>query len=221
MRVLAFSGGKDSMACLHLLKDSLDCAIYVDTGKSYPETAAMVRYASQLVLVITVYTNRAEQNEREGIPADVVPVDWTRIGQMVTGRKPVMIQNYLSCCWENISFPLIAKAKDIGATEIVYGQRNNESHKSTSRNGDTVEGMIRLHPIEDWTSDQVMAYLSTKMAIPEHYKIKHSSLDCYDCTAFKKDSLDRVEFTRGKYPEMYLDYSRRASLLNQALIESI
>lgn len=221
MRVLAFSGGKDSMACLHLLKDSLDCAIYVDTGKSYPETAEMVRYASKLVSVITVYTNRAEQNERDGIPADVVPVDWTRIGQMVTGRKPVMIQNYLSCCWENISLPLLSKAAEIGATEIVYGQRNDEGHKSTSRNGDIVEGIVRLQPIENWTSDQVMEYLASKMDIPAHYKIKHSSLDCYDCTAYRKDSRDRVRFTKRNYPEMYREYSERIHLLNQALLSSL
>lgn len=221
MRILAFSGGKDSMACLHLMKDSLDCAIYVDTGKSYPETAAMVRYASQLVLVVTVYTNRAEQNERQGIPADVVPVDWTRIGQMVTGRKPVMIQNYLSCCWENVSLPLLAKAAEMGATEIVYGQRNDEGHKSTSRNGDIVEGIVRLQPIEDWTSDQVMEYLASKMDIPAHYKIKHSSLDCYDCTAYRKDSRDRVRFTKKNHPEMYREYSERIDLLNQALLSAL
>jgi phosphoadenosine phosphosulfate reductase len=220
MRVLAFSGGKDSMACLHLLASSLDCAIYVDTGKAYPETAEMVRYAAKIVPVIIVHTNRDEQNEREGIPADVVPVDWTRIGQMVTGKKPAMIQNYLSCCWENISFPLLSKAKEIGTDEIVYGQRNDESHKSTSRNGDVIEGMVRLHPIEDWTSNQVMAYLSTKMEIPEHYKIRHSSLDCYDCTAYRKDSRDRVEFTRARHPEMYREYSKRINLLNHALLES-
>ncbi|SEL26092.1 phosphoadenosine phosphosulfate reductase family protein [Nitrosovibrio tenuis] len=131
-----------------------------------------------------------------------------------------MIQNYLSCCWENISLPLLAKAKEIGATEIVYGQRNDENHKSTSRNGDVIEGMIRLQPIEDWTSDQVMAYLATRMEIPAHYSIKHSSLDCYDCTAYRKDSRDRVEFTRARHPEMYKEYLDRINLLNQALIES-
>ncbi|MDE2389927.1 MAG: phosphoadenosine phosphosulfate reductase family protein, partial [Betaproteobacteria bacterium] len=49
MRVLAFSGGKDSMACLHLMRGSLDCAIYIDTGKAYPETLELVRYAGSIV----------------------------------------------------------------------------------------------------------------------------------------------------------------------------
>jgi phosphoadenosine phosphosulfate reductase len=209
------------MACLHLLAGSLDCAIYVDTGKAYPETEVMVEHARSIVPVITVKSDQAQQNRRDGIPADVVPVNWTRLGQLHTSPKPVMIQSYIACCFENIAYPLLSKAKEIGATEIVYGQRNEDGHKSTARDGDVIEGMVRLHPIEDWTSAQVMAYLSTKINIPEHYKIKHSSLDCYDCTAFRKDSRDRVEFTRERHPEMYLEYSRRIDLLNQALLESI
>jgi phosphoadenosine phosphosulfate reductase len=221
MRVLAFSGGKDSMACLHLLADSLDCAIYVDTGKAYPETGAMVEYARSIVPVITVKSDQSEQNRREGFPADVVPINWTRLGQSHTSPKPVMIQSYISCCFENIAYPLLTKAKEIGATEIVYGQRNEDSHKSTARDGDVIEGMVRLQPIENWTDDQVLAYLSTKMEIPDHYKIKHSSLDCYDCTAFRKDSQDRVKFTEENYPEMHREYAERIDLLNKALLESI
>jgi 3'-phosphoadenosine 5'-phosphosulfate sulfotransferase (PAPS reductase)/FAD synthetase len=217
MRVLAFSGGKDSMACLHLMRDSLDCAIYVDTGKSYPETQALVAYASDLVPMITVHSARDKQNQREGIPADVVPIDWTRIGQMLTTKKQTTIQSHVECCFENIAYPLLLKAKEMGATEIVYGQRNDEAHKSTARNGDIVEGIVRLQPIEDWTSDQVLAYLETKMHVPAHYSIKHSSLDCYDCTAFRKDSHDRVAFTAERYPAMHAEYMERIALLNQAI----
>lgn len=221
MRILAFSGGKDSMTCLHLLRDSLDCAIYVDTGKTYPETAVMVEYASGIVPMITVRTNRAGQNEQEGIPSEVVPVDWTRIGQMLTTKKQTTIQSYLGCCFDNINLPLFLKAKEIGATEIVYGQRNDEGHKSASRNRDVVEGIVLLHPVEDWTSDQVLAYLATKMDVPEHYSIKHSSLDCYDCTAFRKDSHDRVKFTAERYPEMHAEYMDRLTLLNEAIASAM
>lgn len=209
------------MACLHLLAGTLDCAIYVDTGKSYPETAAMVEYANTIVPVITVHTNQSEQNKREGIPADVVPIDWTRFGQQLAGEKMVTLQSYLNCCFENISIPLILKAKELGATEIVYGQRTDENHKSPSRNGDVTEGIVRLQPIENWTSEEVLAYLSTKMSVPAHYSIKHSSLDCYDCTAFRKDSTDRVEFTKANHPDKYLEYSHRLNLLDSALTDAL
>lgn len=220
MRVLALSGGKDAMACLHLMRDTLDCAIFVDTGKAYPETLSLISYASTIVPVVTVHVNRDAQNAVEGIPSDVVPIDWTPFGQELSGRKSVTIQSYLNCCFENISFPLVAKAQELGATEIVYGQRNDESYKATSRNGDVVAGMVRLHPIEDWTSEDVLAYLATKMKVPAHFSMEHSSLDCYDCTAFRKDSQDRIEFTSVKYPEFYNEYAQRLDLLNRAITEA-
>lgn len=220
MRVLAFSGGKDSMACLHLCKESIDYAIYVNTGKAYPETLDMVAYAEKIVPVIVVHTDQDSQNWLEGIPSDVVPIDWTRIGQQIGGKKPATIQSYLSCCFENISLPLFRKAQEIGATEIIYGQRNEDGHKATTRNGDVIEGLTRLHPIESWTSDQVLAYLRTVMSVPPHYYFKHSSLDCYDCTAFRKDTQDRVEFTKDKYPEFHRQYQARMELVKQSLEES-
>lgn len=219
--MLAFSGGKDAMACLHLTLETLDCAIYVDTGKTFPETQAMVEYASNLLPVFIVTTDREGQNEREGIPADVVPVNWTPLGQAITSPKPVKIQSYLACCIENIGMPLIQKARELKADEIVYGRRNDENHRSMARDGDMIEGMVRRHPIEDWTREQVLDYLATKMDVPPHYYFSHSSLDCYDCTAYVEDTRDVVAFTKRRYPEFYEEYLQRKELLDQALTEAL
>lgn len=221
MRVLAFSGGKDSMACLHLMKDTLACAIYVDTGKSYPETMEMVRYAETILPVIIVKTDQEAQNNREGLPADVVPIDWTRHGQLVTKPKQIMIQSYLSCCFENVSYPLFAKAKEIRATEIVYGQRDDDDHKASAQHGQVIDGITRLHPIANWSSFKVLEYLATVMEVPEHYTIKHSSLDCYDCTAYRSDSSDRIRFTRKHHPDFYDQYLQRMTRVNQALVDAL
>lgn len=217
MKALAFSGGKDSMACLHLLRDSLDCAIYVDTGFSYPETLELVSYANSIVPVHIV---KSERNG-EGLPSDIVPIDWTTLGQQIAGKKSVKVQSYLGCCYESISAPIIKKAQELGVTELVYGQRNDENRKAPSRDGDVVFGMIRRHPIENWTADEVVAYLATKMEIPAHYAIKHSSLDCYDCTAYRKDSTDRIEWMRAEHPDLYQRYASRATLLDSALKEAM
>lgn len=220
MRVLAFSGGKDSMACLHLCRNEIDVAIYVDTGKAYPETLAMVEYAKTLVDVMTVRTDQAAQNIEQGIPADVVPVDYTPSGHIFTGAKDKKIQDYLACCYQNISYPLFLRALDIGAVSVIYGQRNTETRKSPARNGMQVGAITRLHPIEDWTSERVLTYLATKMEVPDHYKIEHSSLDCYDCTAFRANSKDRIEFTRENHPAFYSAYKERMDTINEALRES-
>jgi phosphoadenosine phosphosulfate reductase len=221
MTALAFSGGKDSMACLHLMRDTLDCAIYVDTGFAYPETQSLVAYAETMVHVHTVQADRAAQNAQYGLPADVVPINWTAMGQQMTSRKPVMVQSYLQCCWENIAVPLTEKAKALGVTHLVSGQRMEEGHKSTSRHGDVVDGLVRLYPIHDWTTAQVLAYLATQMTVPDHYCIAHSSLDCYDCTAFAKDSQDRVAWTKARYPAFYAAYAARNNAVLHAIQEAL
>jgi len=215
MKALAFSGGKDSMACLHLMLPVLDCAIYVDTGYAYPETQELVEYAQKLLPVHIAYSDRNTQNRDYGIPSDVVPVDWTPVGQTFSGKKDVTIQGYLDCCFANIAFPLWQKAKEIGATELISGERNEEAKKPPT--GQVVEGITRIHPILDWTSQQVLDYLATKMTVPEHYKIKHSSLDCYDCPAYRKDSQDRIEWTEKKHPMFYQAYRVRSDAVQRAL----
>lgn len=220
MRALAFSGGKDSMACLHLCRDRIDVAIFVDTGKTYPETWKTVEYANTIVPVIVASSKQQEQNDLYGLPADVVPIDYTDMGQTVTGARPIKIQSYIECCFYNISHPLFAKAKELGATSIIYGQRMEESHKSPARNGTMIDGIMRLHPIENWSTEEVLNYLSTVMDVPDHYFIKHSSLDCYDCTAFRKDSKDRVAYTKERHPELYRKYLERMESVRTALEES-
>lgn len=221
MIALALSGGKDSMACLHLLRAELDVAIYVDTGFAYPETTAMVDYAETLLPVVRVRADRASQNARFGIPSDVVPVDWTVPGQQLTSLKPVTVQSYVNCCYDNIAAPLNAKAMAMGVKVMVCGQRNTEGHRATSKDGDVVDGIVRCQPIETWTDAEVFDYLATVMDVPPHFAIKHSSLDCYDCTGYRKESHDRVAWTMQKHPTFYAAYVERRELLDRSLSEAL
>lgn len=221
---LAFSGGKDSWACLWLNKDRLHeiVVLWVDTGKNYPEMLATIEKAKAMCPNFTTITvDRAGQNAYHGLPADVVPVNWTRLGQMVTHEKPVMIQPYLQCCYENISGPLNDFCKRHGITHLIAGQRNQEGHKATSRDGDLVDGVTRLHPIESWTEQQVLDFVSLHMPLPEHFQFQHSSMDCYDCTAFAAESRDRVSFMKECHPELYQQYAVRKMALNEALRQSM
>ena len=218
---LALSGGKDSMACLFLMREQLTCAIYVDTGFAYPETRKIINYAASLLPVHVVPSDRAVQNAKHGIPADVVPIDWTALGHAITGPKPIMIQSYLQCCWENISAPVYAKAKELGVTHLVNGQRRDERAKSTAQDGTVVDGITRVHPIEDWTADEVLNYLALHMDVPPHFAFTHSSLDCYDCPAYARDSQDRIAWTQTTYPDAYTQYAGRRDAITAALAASL
>ena len=60
--------------------------IWVNAGKAYPETLALVdEVRAEAAEFIEVCTDRAAQNAAWGIPSDLVPIDHTRIGQATTG----------------------------------------------------------------------------------------------------------------------------------------
>lgn len=214
---LAFSGGKDSLACLMLYRHKLDeiTVFWVNNGKNYPELLETVEKYREMC------PNFIEVNNVRGnaIPADIVPVDWTEVGQLATGKKDFVVQSYLDCCLNNIAMPLHNAVAAHGITHLIVGQRNDEAHKSTTKNDDVVLGVIRIHPLENWTKQEVMAYLATMIDIPEHLHLNHSSMDCYDCTAFEKDSQDRIEFTK-RHPVLFAEYEARKNQLSSALKEA-
>ena len=140
----------------------------------------------------------------------------------MAGAKPVMVQDYLTCCFENIARPLHDAAMEHGITHLIRGQRNADEHKSTARDGSVVEGGITyLQPIEDWSSDEVLLYVARHIDLPVHFGLKHTSMDCYDCTAYQAEGADRVEFMRERHPQLFAEYQDRLQGLNAALSQSL
>lgn len=221
---LAFSGGKDSLACLLLHKEQLQniTVFWVNTGKAYPETLKIIEYAKTVAPnFIEVIVDREGQNAYHGIPADIVPINWTVFGQEISGKKPVKIQSYLQCCFENISASLHNAAKAHEITHLIRGQRNDETLKGTSRNGDVVNGIIYLHPIEKWTKERVLEYISEHMKLPEHFNLGHTSLDCFDCTAYQKDTKDVSLYREKNHPELHKQFLVRKEQLDSAIREAL
>lgn len=221
---LAFSGGKDSWACLWLNIDRLSeiLVVWVNTGKNYPEMLATIEKARELCPnFVELIVDRDGQNDYHGLPSDVVPVNWTREGQVFTGAKPVMVQSYLQCCYENIGSALQKFCQDHGIKHLIRGQRNDEGHKSTARHGSLVGRILYEQPIEDWTSQQVLDYVAEYMPLPDHFKFEHSSMDCYDCTAFTAESRDRIDYTKATHPLLYQKYAARKGQLDGALNEAM
>ena len=221
---LAFSTGKDSLACLLLHKHKLDeiTVFWVNTGKNYPEQLKMVEFAKSIAPnFIEIIVDQKGQNDYNGLPADVVPINWTVAGQMLNGEKPVKIQSYLQCCFENISQPLHNAAKKHGITHLIRGQRNDEDMKATSRNNDVVDGITYLHPIEEWTAYEVLSYIAKHIELPRHFNLKHTSLDCFDCTAYQKVTKDVSLYRANNHPELHKQYLARKEKLDSAIREAL
>jgi 3'-phosphoadenosine 5'-phosphosulfate sulfotransferase (PAPS reductase)/FAD synthetase len=220
---LAFSGGKDSLACWYLRREEIDVVLWVNTGKGYPETLAVVDMVRKdAKRFIEIRSDQEAQNRRHGIPSDLLPVDWTAMGVSVSRPKQYLVQNYIMCCYENIAAPLMAKARELGVTKLIRGQRRDETHKATSVGGDMLDGITFVHPIEDWSREQVLDYLRDQMGeLPEHFTLDHTSMDCYDCTAFLAHSADRAKWTRERHPQLYRRYRARLEMLKVAVAPSV
>lgn len=220
---LAFSGGKDSWACLQLYKEQLSdiTVLWVNTGKNYPDALESVNLAKAICPnFIEIKVDRESQNTLNGIPSDIVPIANTVFGQSVTGKQDVTIQSYLQCCFENISAPLNAKVKELGITTLISGKRNDEGHLSNCSHGQLVDGVQHLHPIETWSAKEVLSYLALHMQVPKHFELSHSSLDCYDCPAYLKDTKDILEWSK-QYPDLHHKKMKRIHQLKAVLTEAM
>jgi phosphoadenosine phosphosulfate reductase len=221
---LAFSGGKDSWACLHLHKDNLDdiIVLWVDTGKNYPEALESVNRAKLMCKTfMEIKVDRDAQNSLHGLPSDVIPFANTEFGQSITGKTDITIQSYFNCCLDNVTKPLMGKVKELGITTLISGKRNDEGHLSSSHDGEIVDGITHLHPIENWTEQQVLDYLETKMYVPFHLRFKHSSLDCYDCSGYLKHTKDIFEWAADKHPELHAKKVFRINQIKTVLNEAM
>lgn len=202
--VFMFSGGKDSLACLYLLKPHWDKinVIWVNTGNFFPENEKIVRsFSEQLPRFHEIKTDVNSFKETYGLPSDMVPISHTYTGSAMTGEKEIKIISGYDCCAQNLWLPALSAAKELGATLIIRGQRNQESAKSPIQSGEINQGFEFLFPIEDWTQDEVLAYLKENgFDYPEFFNFVESSLDCINCTAFLGGIKDRREYMQKNHP---------------------
>ena len=204
---LMFSGGKDSIACLHLIKNYLDktTVVWVNTGASFPEIEALMEETRQQVPhFLEIKTNQPESIKSKGYPVDVVPVNYTVLGQSVTSIKDFKVRSYFECCAENFWLPCDAEVRKLGITGVIRGQRQSESHRAPIKSGYVENGIEYNFPIESWSDSEVIDYLKSKdVVIDERLSMSHSSLDCWNCTAYMAESKDRFNYIKKHHPAKY------------------
>jgi phosphoadenosine phosphosulfate reductase len=197
MRILQFSGGKDSLACLYLLKPVWNdiAVMWCNTGAAYPETIEQMEKIRKLVpSFYEVRSNQPEFLWHMGYPADLLPVHKTYLGNVLHSTVGVKFTNYLFCCGSNIWDPMHRASKDLGATEIIRGQKMCDKRKSPVRSGQVIEDILYTFPLENWSDEDVFNYLRKEgVTVPGYYKNKEqTSHDCWDCTAYLDENRARI-----------------------------
>lgn len=219
---LQVSGGRDSIACLYLMRPYWDrlTVYWNNTGAAFPETLALMEQVRAMVPhFVEIDGCQPEVVARHGIPSDIVPAANTPIGITGGGGGP-LIQDRYSCCANVIMLPLHARMIEDGITLVVRGQKNADTLKAPIRSGMVDLGIEYLFPIENWTGAQVMAYLREQGApIPRFYEVMDSAPDCMTCSAYWETGAAKY-LKRYHYPE-YAEVQRRLDLINAAVAPSI
>ena len=217
-----FSGGKDSVAVYHLVKPYLDRIIvgWVDTGDNAPEVSDYVlRLAETIPNFIHFKSDVRSWIKENGYPSDVVPTDYTKQGQLFSGKKDITIANYLSCCHDNIWLPLGELADHVGADAVITGQRNEDDHKSFVKNGTFDGRRHHYYPIVDWSTEQVVEYIKAQGENAERFSLDHTSIDCLSCTAYCNSQSRRMEYVRKHYPERFIETVSAIKKIQSAIRE--
>jgi phosphoadenosine phosphosulfate reductase len=194
---IQFSGGKDSLACLYLYRERWDTTyvVWLDTGAAYPEMVEyMEKWKQRLPHFIHVKSDQPSNVRERGWPVDVLPVENTLVGRMITGNDGPLMQSYLDCCAVNIWVPLYNACKKLGIRYLVKGQRGDDRRKSLAVDGQVVDGIQYVMPIQGWTEEQVFKYLKDVEAdMPPGYGMgEKTGRDCWNCTAYLDDNRKRI-----------------------------
>jgi 3'-phosphoadenosine 5'-phosphosulfate sulfotransferase (PAPS reductase)/FAD synthetase len=209
-----FSGGRDSTAALYLLRPLWNrmTVYHLDTGDQFPETREVVAQVERDVPIVRIYSDVRAVREQFGMPSDLVPVDNTDIGRMVSGRQ-VKLQGRYDCCARSLMAPIHQRMIADGITLIVRGQRDDEYAAPPHRSGDSGGGFEVLYPIQSWTGDEVSAYLKDKgLPLAQFYERgAKRAPECMGCTAWWDEG--RAAYMREYHPQAFEAYRANMKII--------
>ncbi len=216
---LQLSGGRDSLAVLYLLRDYWHklTVYWCNTGAAYPETIeVMAQVRAMVPNFVEIAGEQPQAVATFGLPSDIVPVSRTPLGLLVSHAKQFMIQDRYSCCVRSIMIPMQERMIEDGITLIIRGQKNSDELKATTRSGEMHDGFELLYPIEDWSSQQVMAYLQSQGApIPRFYEMMDTAPDCMNCSAWWENGA--AAYLKRYHFDQYQEVQRRLDEINSAV----
>lgn len=184
---LEFSGGKDSMAVLYLLRHHLDriTVYHLNAGDQPQETKDAVDASRTFIPhFVEVKTDSRAWRRIHGDPSDVVGSGNTPLG-VAFGFDDMPLVDRFSCCFANVMGPLHQRILADGNTLLIRGTKRCDMKRLPVHDG-SFDGALELWlPIEHWTNDQVLDYLRAAGA-PVHacYEKIRDGVECLTCTAW-------------------------------------
>ncbi|QMV32699.1 phosphoadenosine phosphosulfate reductase [Ralstonia phage Heva] len=220
---LQLSGGKDSLACLYIMRPYWDrlTVYWLNTGAAFPETVEQMKAIREMVPhFVEIGGRQPEVIEEFGLPSDIVPVNSTPVGVTAAGDGRALIQDRYSCCLRSLMIPMHERMMQDGVTLIIRGQKDSDRLKAPIKSGDVVDGIQYLLPIETWDDDDVLSYLKGQGAtLPRFYETLRASPDCISCSAYWEEG--RAAYLKQHHPREHVIYLARLDAINVAVNEHI
>ena len=204
---LQFSGGKDSLALVYLLRPHWDrlTLYHVDTGDLLPEVRAIVdRVAAMVPDFRRIGTDAKAWTAAMGLPSDLVPTTSTPVGLAIGASKQGIVDRF-SCCAANIMAPMHYRMIEDGAPLVIRGTKRADLARLPAEDGDTTMGYELWLPIVAWSHDDVFAYLRDVGApICRVYEHKVNAPECATCPAWWSEG--RAEYLKKHHPDLFATY---------------
>lgn len=218
---LQFSGGKDSLATLFLLREHWDklTVYWTNPGDPVPEVMEVVEQVKALVPHFVEISGRVvEQTEAYGLPSDLVPTTSTPFGRSAYGGG-IKLQDRFQCCYNSLMLPMHERMVQDGITLIIRGQKSADTMKSQLRSGALDQGIELLFPLEHWTDEQVLDWLDEHAFVPDFYRSLKASPDCLTCSAYWSEG--RAAWLKSKHPEAHAAYQGKLDVIRDAVMPHI
>lgn len=215
---LQFSGGKDSLACLYLLREQLDdiTVYWLDTGDTCPETVAVLdQVRSWVPNFVAVRTDSKNWRAANGYPSDLVPAKAHTLG-VAYGMNDFRLVGRFDCCYANLMLPMHERMVEDGVDCVIRGTKLCDTGRVPAEGN--VGSYTVILPIRDWSHQQVFDYLESVGApyneVYDHF-VGISAPECLTCTAWWDDN--KGEYLKARHPEQYVAYRKDLKIISIAL----
>lgn len=237
---LSFSGGKDSLACAHLLRPHWKRLTFytVDTGDLLPETVRVIDDMQRLVKAEggtfkRIRTNSIGYQERYGLATDLLPFNCTPVGraQLHGSAGPINLISRVDCCGANIWRPINEFLDEDGVTLVIRGTRREDpawgwlesSNAGTGPDTFEADGRTVWLPIAKWRTPEVFAYLRSVRAPVANYYLdgfdSPSGPECSRCTAWCNES--KAAYVKKHHPAVAAELLVRTLRVQSAIRQTL
>lgn len=195
---LHFSGGKDSLALVYLLKPYWDrlTVYHADAGDLLPETRAIVDAVEAMVpSFVRINTDSRAWRRENGLPSDIVPWTCTPMGRGFKEGGKVPLVDRFACCRASIWEPIFERTRSDGITLEIIGTKASDPGGRVTFMGTGLEpgqssvvreGVERWFPLMTWSDRDVFADLDSVGAPIARYYEGGSTKgpECATCSAY-------------------------------------